>query len=233
MNATASRASASVRYSFSSEILLLVRLLRAAQDAGAVEVAVRAAEEAEELVEAALLRVELRGGAEVPLADQPGGVAGGLQTVGQRRLRCRQAGAALLALLPLAPGGVEFVAEALLVAAGQQAGAGRRTVRARDVAVGEPRPGLGQRVEVRRRHVLAAVEAHVGVAEVVGQDDDDVRLARLVAGPEPGRGEQPRGDQREQVAWHRFSPSFPFSSRRGKARPGTAWPTLPTARPAP
>ncbi len=65
--------------------------LGAAQDAGAVEVAVRAAEEAEELVEAALLRVQLRQRAEVPLADQAGGVAGRLEAVGERRLGQRQA----------------------------------------------------------------------------------------------------------------------------------------------
>ena len=46
----------------------------------------RAAEEAEELVEAAVQRVELRLLAQVPLADQAGGVAGGLEPLGERRL---------------------------------------------------------------------------------------------------------------------------------------------------
>ena len=66
------------------------------------------------------------------------------------------------------------MAEALLVAAGQQAGARRAAVRARDVALRAADAVLGDRVDVRRRDVLAAVDADVGVAEVVGQDDDDV-----------------------------------------------------------
>ena len=61
--------------------------LVAAQDAGGLEVAVRAAEEAEELVEAALLRVHLRQRAEVPLADQAGDVAGGLEPIGDASFR--------------------------------------------------------------------------------------------------------------------------------------------------
>jgi hypothetical protein len=46
---------------------------------------------AEELGEAALLRVEPRGGAEMPLADQPDGVAGCLEAVREGRFAQRQA----------------------------------------------------------------------------------------------------------------------------------------------
>ncbi len=135
-----------------------------------LEVAVRAAEEAEELVEAALLRVHFRQRAEVPLADQAGGVAGGLEPVGEGRLGQRQA---------LAAAGIELVAEAGLVAAGQQPGARRRAIRPGHVAVGEPHAGGGQRVEVRRGDVLAAVEAHVGIAHVVADDEQDVGFLGL------------------------------------------------------
>ena len=55
------------------------------------EIAVSAAEEAEELVEAALLRMKLRRAAQVPLADQAGRVAGRLEPIGDRGFRERQA----------------------------------------------------------------------------------------------------------------------------------------------
>ena len=38
-------------------------------------------------------------------------------------------------------------------------------------------PFLAMRVDVRRGDVLAAVEADVGVAQVVGEEDDDVGLS--------------------------------------------------------
>jgi len=49
--------------------------LHAAEDAGGLEVVVGAAQEAEELVETALLRMHLRLRPEVPLADEARGVA--------------------------------------------------------------------------------------------------------------------------------------------------------------
>jgi len=71
------------------------------------------------------------------------------------------------------------VAETVLVAAGHQPRAGRAAVRPGDVAVTEAHAVLGERIDVRRRDVLAALEADVGVAQVVGQQDDDVGLLRL------------------------------------------------------
>jgi hypothetical protein len=133
---------------------------------------VRPAEEAEELVEPAPLRVPGGGVAEVPLADQPRDVPGGAEAVGEGRFRERQT--------DLRAGtGVELVAEPRLVAAGEHPGPGRRAVRAGHVAVGEPGAGLRQRVEVRRGDVAAAVDADVGVAHVVADDEDDVRLRRV------------------------------------------------------
>ena len=66
-------------------------------------------------------------------------------------------------------------AGARAVLAAHQRGPGGLAVRAAGVAVGEPHPLGGQAVDVRRLVVLAAEAADVGVAEVVGQDEDDIR----------------------------------------------------------
>ena len=86
MKATASRAKR-----VGQVALVSTRLLAAVDRAvGLVvgfEVGVGAGQEAEELVEAAVERVELVLLAQVPLADQAGGVAGVLQPLGDGRLR--------------------------------------------------------------------------------------------------------------------------------------------------
>src|SRR5207244_1207849 len=104
-----------------------------------------------------------RRGAEVPLADRPGYVAARLQHVGHRRLVERQAKGGVVGLV----GRVVLVAEPLLVAAGEEAGPGRRAEQVRDVPAGaaDARPGEG--VEVRREDVFAPLEAGVGESEVV------------------------------------------------------------------
>ena len=64
----------------------------------------------------------------------------------------------------------------------------------RDVAVGAPHALFCQAIEIRRGNVAATVEAHVGVAQVVRQDDKDVgphRLGRV------GRAERRWGGNNE------------------------------------
>lgn len=77
----------------------------------------RAAEETEELIEAALPGMVVGRGAQVPLADQGGAVPGGLEAVGQGFLG---EGQALLGAVAW----IELVAEAGLVPAGEHAGPG-------------------------------------------------------------------------------------------------------------
>jgi len=62
-----------------------------------------------------------------------------------------------------------------MVATGQQRGAGRRADRLDVVAV-DDRAALGEPVDVGRLDLFAAVEAAIGEAEVVDQEEDDVRL---------------------------------------------------------
>ena len=82
-------------------------------------------------------------------------------------------------------------------AAGEQAVARRRADGGRAVRVGEEHPLRGEAIEVRRRDLaLGVVAADVAVAEVVGEDDDDVRVPR----PLLRRGADDRGerDKKEQ-----------------------------------
>ena len=62
----------------------------AAEHAVPLEIAVGAAEEAEELIEATLLRMVLGFAALVPFADEAGVVAGGFEAVGDGGLVGRQ-----------------------------------------------------------------------------------------------------------------------------------------------
>ena len=72
--------------------------------------------------------------------------------------------------------GDRIIAKALLVASGQQTRPRRRALRGGDVAVRKDRTLAGQAVEVGRLHVVAdAVRTEVGIALVVGEDDDEVR----------------------------------------------------------
>src|SRR5205807_6073598 len=126
--------------------------------------------EPERVVEPALLRVELVRVSEVPLPDPPGDVPRGLQPVGNGGFGERKP--------DVRTGAVKLVAEPRLIAPGEQSGARRRAVRPGNVPAGEPRAGLRQRVEVRRRDVLAPLYPDVRVAHVVGDDEYDIRHLR-------------------------------------------------------
>ena len=138
----------------------------AAEDAAGVEIAVGAAQETVEVREAALLRNLRRLRAQVPFADHAGDVAGFFQVVGQRGFCERKSVNAARVIL---------MAKARLLAAGEQACAGRRAVGAGDVAVSEAHARSGEGVEVRGGDVFAAVEADVGIPHVIADDDEDVR----------------------------------------------------------
>ena len=78
-------------------------------------------------------------------------------------------------------------AAARVIAAGEELGPRRRADRA-DVEPLEQRAVARQRVDVRRREIRVAVDAQIAPALIVGEDDDDVRLARLVIPPPSGYG---------------------------------------------
>ncbi|MEY3530243.1 MAG: hypothetical protein RLZ70_1311 [Verrucomicrobiota bacterium] len=150
-----------------------------------------------DLVETALVRLVLRLVAEMPFAEDAGAVAGLLQLLGQGRRAERQA-------LALEDGVGDAVLE--LMPPGQQratrGGAGRRDLEIREADAFGAEP-----VEVRGLEHRVAVRAHVAVALVVRQDEEDVRAIGGVddereqqAGKEAHRGDpklvSPGGDSR-------------------------------------
>ena len=157
-----------------------------------IEVVGERVEEAVEALEAAPERplVVRSGGArlvdrrEMPLADAHRVVAVGLQDLGERRRLLRDVAA--LARKAAVGVGEERHADAVVVAAGEQRRARRRAER-RDVEVVVADALPGERVH-RRRRDLGAVAAEAAEADVVVEDDDDVRRA----GPRPLRVGPPR-----------------------------------------
>ncbi len=150
---------------------------------GVLEVVEAAAVEAPEVIIAALQRPELRRRAQVPLADQPRLVAGLLEQRGQGGMFGRQAHGAQ------AQGLFQPHRQTVLVAAGDQPRAGGRADRGIGIGLHEPEPLLGQAIDVGGLVVGPAVAADVGVPQVVGQQEDDVRR--------PGGSRRPRPHRRE------------------------------------
>ncbi len=191
--------------------------LVAEEERGVVVVGVALVEVAEEGVEAHAVRVA--GGArlaQAPLAEEGRRVARVLEEVGERALALAQG---LDREGPAA--GVAPHAGVAGVAPGHEHGARGRADRRAGVEVGEAQALGGQPVEVRRANELLAVGADVAVAEVVGEDEDDVRPRRGSREHRRGRqdGRQGRGCDPESRA-HRPDPTAggarpPASPRRG------------------
>src|SRR6185369_14604883 len=91
---------------------------------------------------------------------------------------------------------VVLMTEALLVASGHNARARGTAERVRDVAGGEAHATAGEGIEVRRRNVAAALKAEVGEAQIVGEDEDDVRAARRLGARNPRCGGKRYGPQK-------------------------------------
>src|SRR6267378_1251680 len=75
--------------------------------------------------------------------------------------------------------------ETILIASRDQRRSRRRAYGRIRIALSETDPLDREAVNVRRRVVTLAVAAQVGVAEVVGHDEDDIRPAGLPAGLRP------------------------------------------------
>src|SRR4051794_39945682 len=99
------------------EIFFFLNRLVVAQDRRlrAREVPMRPAKEAEAILKSAALRNALRSGAQMPLADPAGFIAGGLQAVGHCGLRDRKT-------VLLAVAGIKLVTKSRLIPAGKHAG---------------------------------------------------------------------------------------------------------------
>ncbi len=131
-------------------------------------------QQSDELVESAVRRVELVGDAHVPFADEPRLVAGRLQDVPYRQLL----GVEPVALpeFPVGRALVELESEALRITPGEQPGTRRRTDGRCSIGGGEAHALLGKPVDVGGLVAGGLVGANVCVAQVIGQDQDDIGL---------------------------------------------------------
>ena len=157
--------------------------------------------------------------AEMPLADASGDVARPLEQRGERQASLfdqqRVVGPDRAVARPGAPA----------IAASQQVVAAGRADRRRRVPLGESHPFPRQPVDVRRPDLRRAIAADIAVAEVVGENNDDV-------GP-PFRGRGKAGGRRasrsrtKSEAWRFIGVGLrgrnPRPSRRG---PSVASPSL-------
>ena len=118
----------------------------------------------ENLVESAVFRAVGFLVTEVPFAEDAGGVAGGLENLGQGDSFQGHP-------FPLEDGVGDAVLE--LVPAAEHGGTGWGAGRA-EVKLGEKQALLLERIDSRRLHDGSAKTGVVAVADVVGHDEDDV-----------------------------------------------------------
>ena len=133
-------------------------------------------EEAEEVSEASLLRVEGGGAAQMPFTDQPRVIPRGAQAIGDGRYADGQADARFQVL---AADRIEFETKARLVTASQQGSARGGAERSRDVAIREACALRDEPIDVRRRDAVATIATQLSVAEVICDDEQDVGLLRF------------------------------------------------------
>src|SRR5450631_2732842 len=144
-----------------------------------IEIIGAAAEYPEKLIIPALQRTEIRQLAKMPFSDQRRAISRLLQQGWQCGVAWRQAD----------PFGTrrkkrlfEPNRQASLIAPSDQRRARRRAVRRVGVRLCEFQAFGSQPIDVRRRIVPLTIAAHIRIAEVIGQDEDDVRLCRLSPG---------------------------------------------------
>jgi hypothetical protein len=144
-----------------------------------IEIIRGAAEYAEEMVVAALEWAKIRQEAEMPFANQRRGVACGPK----QRWQCRMAWRQPYVLRRVSADRLlQANCQPILIAARDQPRARGRTYRGIRVCLCELRPFKRKPVYVWRRVVLLAIATHIGKAEVVGKDKNDVRLGGLGIG---------------------------------------------------
>ena len=143
--------------------------------------------------------------AEMPLAEERGAVTGGLQRPRQRGGAGIQPVRHPAARVVAQPGEVRIAVPARGVLAGHRRDARGRADGMRRVELQEPRAVGGQPVEMRRPDSRVAVAAEIAVAEVVGQNEEEVgaRGGSRCGTRELGRAGGERGEEdNEREAGH-------------------------------
>src|SRR4029453_5697922 len=161
-----------------------------------IEIVGTTADHSEEVVVAALQWAEIWQVAEMPFADQRGAIARLLQHRRQSGVAWRQANVlgAYWTNWFFQPN-----RQTSRIASSDQRRARRRAVGGIGVTLRESQSLDCQPVDVWRCIVAVTVATHISVAEVIRQDEDDVRLCRLSGGrvtkPHPRQRQRTRGSR--------------------------------------
>src|SRR5690606_168885 len=137
-------------------------------------------------------------GAEVPLAREKRGVTSVLERLGESHLTQREFGAVrrreqfCVAIPFLRLGRADVISDAapLRIFAREQAGSRGGTDRARGVGIAEPRAFTSEAVKMRRFVEGAAVATEVALAEIIGNEENNVRSLRGDERPTGGEQEE-------------------------------------------
>lgn len=144
-------------------------------------------------------RIQLLG--DVPFSGGVASVAGGPQSLGDREAPPIQ-----ITAITIATAIFHHMADAGLVRIepGEQRGASRAAPRG-VVEMGETQPAFGQRVEIGGGNI-SAVTSEIGVADIVGENDDDVRAWRgAESALSPGQCDDRQEEEREnRETWGGF-----------------------------
>src|SRR5262245_12551634 len=143
-----------------------------------VEVIDRADAESIEMVIATFERTEIRQRAEVPLADERRSVTCFSEQRRQRRMLGWEADGIDALDSPGSRCSNRFFqanAKPVLIASSDERGARCRTDCGIGVALSEADAAGGDVVDVRCPQIRAAVASHIGVTEIIGHDEEDVR----------------------------------------------------------
>jgi hypothetical protein len=149
-------------------------------------------------------------GAEVPLAGEERGVAGGLQRFCERgRIERQPVGVGRrqelgVALPCLRVRGADVVGDAgaLRPLAGEDAGARGRANGARGVGIGEFRTVAREAIEIRCLVKRAAIDREIALAEIVGEEENDVGLRRSGEGGGGQRQQAPGNKGNAKIVHH-------------------------------
>ncbi len=135
----------------------------------------RSRQESEELIESSYQRVAFRPVAEMPFPDHPGYISFSFHVVADRFLTDGK---------PEVHGGdtrrtgIVLMSEPLLISSGHESGARGAADRAGYISARAADSVIRDRVYVRGRYILGSLASKVAVCQIVGQDDDHVRLPR-------------------------------------------------------
>ena len=149
-------------------------------------------EEPPKILKSAPFGMKCFGSPQVPFAHQRGGVARCTEPIGDRLLCKRQSEPRVEVSLPR---GIEFVAEGTLVSARKQRCSRRAAKGSCDVTGGTTNSRGGEGIDMRRGNLAIPLHARLAVAQIIGNEQHDVR-PRFPGGERHGCEREQHGSQK-------------------------------------